>query len=472
MPRETVPVADPPAGLLRTNSVNFVENLAQTAGSMAPSGGLTMFIPLVFASAGNGTWLLFVPVAAGYTLLAANINVFTSRRASAGSFTTYAELGLGSRMGLLAGWVYLVALFFAVASCAPSVAFYTTQAAAQFGLAVPRGVAAGIVAASIAGVWWAARRDISLSTNLMLGIECLSLGTMVAIAILFVVRSGRWLDHDQVHLVGVTPQGMRFGAILAFMSLTGFESVTTLGEESKQPLKAIPRAILACIIPISLMYLTMAYVVVMAFRGSGHNLGTNLSPFDYLASAAGWPHLSLVVAIGITLSFAACMLGCTNAAARILFALARRGHFWARFGEVHPVNATPSRSIGLAGSVVLVLALVPLALGMSLDDCMAYGSQVASTGFVCTYILASLAAPFFLYRLGALRWYHGVVAASAVAIFGCALAASIYPVPPYPWNLLPYIYLAAVAVGVAVSLLHGRRTAPTVLRPSNASPGI
>jgi amino acid transporter len=204
------------------------------------------------------------------------------------------------------------------------------------------------------------------------------------------------------------------------------------------------------------MYLTMAYVVVMAFRGSGRDLGSNLSPFDYVAAAAGWPRLSLIVAIGITLSFAACMLGCTNAAARILFALARRGHFWSRFGAVHPVNATPYRALGLAGLVILVLALVPLALGLSLDNCMAYGAQVASTGFVSTYILVSVAAPFFLHRVGALRWYHVAMAISAVVIFGCALVASIYPAPPSPWNLLPYIFIAAVAVGVGASWLHGR----------------
>src|ERR1035438_7097629 len=119
------------SGSLRRNCVSFVENLAQTAGSMAPSGGLTLFIPLVFANAGNGTWLLYVPVAAGYALLAANINVFTSRTASAGSFSTFAELGLGPRAGLVAGWTYFATLTFAVADCAPSVGFYAAQVASQ-----------------------------------------------------------------------------------------------------------------------------------------------------------------------------------------------------------------------------------------------------------------------------------------------------------------------------------------------------
>src|SRR5580698_6430231 len=115
MPNTPSPSPLPPGtGTLRRDCVTFVENLAQTVGSMAPSGGLTMFIPLVFANAGNGTWLLYIPVAAGYALLAGNINVFTSRTASAGSFSTYAALGFGPWAGLVAGWTYFAALTFAV----------------------------------------------------------------------------------------------------------------------------------------------------------------------------------------------------------------------------------------------------------------------------------------------------------------------------------------------------------------------
>jgi amino acid transporter len=447
-------------GSLRHNCVSFVENLAQTIGSMAPSGGLTMFIPLVFANAGNGTWLLYVPVAAGYTLLAANINVFTSRTASAGSFSTYAELGLGPLAGLVAGWTYFATLVFAVADCAPSVGFYAAQVASQLGLHMPAAVAVSLMAGSVAAAWWAARRGISLSTNLMLGVECLSLGTMAALAILFVIHTGKWLDGDQFHLAGVKPKGMRLGIILAFMSLTGFESVTTLGEESRHALKAIPRAILACILPIGLMYLTMAYVVTMAFRGSGLDLARTLVPFDYLAVAAGVPHLAIIVGIGITLSFFACMLGCMNAAARVLFALARRGQFWPGFGIAHPVNASPHRAIALVGIVALVLPLALVACGVRLEDGMAYGAQLASLGFVSTYLWACISAPFFLGRRGELRWRHIALSASALAIFGFALAASVYPAPPAPWDVLPFIFAGAVVAGTVLSWALGMQVRP------------
>jgi amino acid transporter len=452
--------ANPETGSLRRNCVTFVENLAQTAGSMAPSGGLTMFIPLVFANAGNGTWLLYVPVAAGYALLAANINVFTSRTASAGSFSTYAELAFGPRAGLIAGWTYFVTLTFAVADCAPSVGFYGAQVAAQLGLHMSSGVSVALVGGAVTAAWWAARRGISLSTNLMLGVECVSLGTMVALAMLFIVHTGRWFDADQFHLVGVKPKGMRLGIILAFMSLTGFESVTTLGEESRHAMSAIPRAILACILPIGLMYLGMAYVVTMAFRGSGQDLAATYVPFDYLAQAAGWPHLAIIVGIGITLSFFACMLGCMNAAARVLYSMARRGQFWRSFGIAHPRNATPDRAIALVALIALAAPLGLVAFGVGLDDSMAYGAQLASLGFVATYLWVCLSAPVFLARRGGLRWYHLAISVSSVAIFGIALAATLYPAPPAPWDVLPFVFAGAVAAGAALSWAWGRQAGP------------
>lgn len=461
-------------GSLRRDCVSFVENLAQTVGSMAPSGGLTMFIPLVFASAGNGTWLLYVPVAAGYTLLAVNINAFTSRTASAGSFATFAALGLGRTAGLIAGWTYFASLLFAVADCAPSVAFYSVQAATQFGIQLPNSVALALEAGAVVAAWWAARRDISLSTSLMLAVECLSLGTIAALAVLFIAHTGRWLDLDQFRLTGVQPRGMRLGIILAFMSLTGFESVTALGEESRHALKAIPRAILFCILPISLLYLLMAYIVVMAFKGSRLDLGQVLVPFNHLAQAAGWPHLSRIVSVGIVLSFFACLLGCMNAGARVMFALARDGQFFPAFGVAHPRNATPHRAIDLIGLFALVVPLGLAFAGMRADDAMAYGAQLASLGFVSTYIWVCLSAPFYLKRLGALTWRRTAVAMAALAIFGLALAASVYPAPPYPWSTLPYIFVATVVLATGVSWMLRRRApasrfaAPPAEKPSEA----
>jgi hypothetical protein len=91
---------------------------------------------------------------------------------------------------------------------------------------------------------------------------------------------------------------------------------------------------------------------------------------------------------------------------------------------------------------------------------MAYGAQLASLGFISTYLWACASAPFFLRRRGALRWHHVAVSVSALGIFGFALAASVYPAPPAPWNVLPYIFAGTVAAGVALSWALGIQSRP------------
>lgn len=452
------------AGSLEGGRLTFVESVAQTLGSMAPSGGVALLIPLVFVNSGNGTWLLFVPVVLGYMLLAANVNAFASRTASAGSFTAYAEMGLGPGAGILAGWTYFMTLVFAVGSAAPSAAYYAAQVAAGLGFSLPGAVVVAGSAAFAVAAWWAARRDISLSTDMMLGAECISLGAMVAVALLFFIRTGRWIDPDQLRLVNVRADGLRLGMVLAFMGLTGFESVTTLSEEAKQPLRAVPRAIVTCIVPIGLLYLVMAYAIVAAFRGSGLDLGTSLMPFDHMAREAGWPRLAVVVSAGVALSFFACMLGCMNAAARILFSLSRQGRFFAFFGAVHARNRTPSRAISLVAVLGAGVPLAVIAFGARIEDCMGYVSQLAGLGFISTYLITCAAAPFFLRRQGVLRGRHVAVAAAGFGIFGFALAGSLYPAPPSPWNLLPYFFGCSVAAGVVLTWLRrpGRAQAPSV----------
>jgi amino acid transporter len=450
----------PPAYTLQRNCLTFVENVAQTAGAMAPSGGLAVIVPLVFANAGNGTWLLYVPTLAAYFFLTVNLNAFATRSASAGGLAAYAEAGLGNWAGILASWSYLAALIFAVASAAPSAAFYAGLVLSRAtGIGPSLHVSSILVALFVGLAWMAAHRDIRLSTDLMLAIECLSVGAMLVLAGAYLVHTGRWIDRSQLTLTGVTPRGMRLGLILALMSLTGFETVTTLGEESRHALKNIPRAIATCIGPVGLLYLFMAYVLASAFHGSLVSLDQSDAPFDRLAAEAGWPRFSTVISIGASLSFFACLLGCLNAGARVLYSMALRGRAWRAMGRVHPRNATPSLAVACIALLALVIPLALLARGVGLGDCVGYISQLASIGFIVSYFWICMAAPFYLRRLGGLTAGPMTAAACSLGILGYALVSSVYPPPPSPWDVLPYVFAGTVAAGTGVSLLmRPRRT--------------
>ena len=77
--------------------------------NIAPSATPALVIPLVFATAGNGTWLAYLFATIAIALVAGNLNQFTKRSASPGSLYAYVAKGLGSNVGVIAGWALILA---------------------------------------------------------------------------------------------------------------------------------------------------------------------------------------------------------------------------------------------------------------------------------------------------------------------------------------------------------------------------
>ena len=110
---------------LRTQCLSFPEILAQSVANVAPTATPTVNLALVFASAGNGTWLAYVIATIGLMFVGMNINQFARRTASPGSLYTYIAKGLGSTMGVLAGWGLVLAYLFTAMAVLCGFANYT-----------------------------------------------------------------------------------------------------------------------------------------------------------------------------------------------------------------------------------------------------------------------------------------------------------------------------------------------------------
>ena len=62
---------------LRNNHLGFLETVAQSIGTIAPSGTPGLIIPVVFATAGNGTWLAYIIATIALVIVGFQINVFS-----------------------------------------------------------------------------------------------------------------------------------------------------------------------------------------------------------------------------------------------------------------------------------------------------------------------------------------------------------------------------------------------------------
>ena len=431
------------------------ETLAQSVSAIAPTATPAMTIPLVFALAGNGTWLVYVFATLAVTLVGLVIGCFGRRSASPGSLFTYTTQSLPGWAASIAGWALILAYVTTAGSVAAGFFNYANVLLhAWLGLGASPSLLISM-AVLVAGAM--AYRDIKLSAEMMLWMEAASVTCIAVILALIVWRHGWHLDLDQLRLKGSTGTGIRLGLVLALFSFVGFESATTLGAEARDPLRTIPRAVLQCALGCGAFFVISAYAEVLGFRGAAERLDQAAAPLHTLANQAGvgalGPVLGTVVDVGAMMSMYACVLACITASSRVLMLMSHRGLAHRALSRTHARNETPHWAVLVTATATLLPPVVLALRGAGALDIYGWLGSLATYGFITVYALVCVALPLHLRHLekqGSDRLGPGVMLLSIAGTVAMvlALAGTLYPVPPAPYSWLPYMYLGYVVLGL------------------------
>jgi amino acid transporter len=456
-------------GTLRKDCLSYADVLAQSISVIAPSTVPAALLGLIFARAGNATWLSFLLGAVGLTLVGNNINVFARRSASAGSLYSYVAEGLSPAAGFIAGWALLLAY---VATGMSTLCGFAVVANVllqnAFGWSLPVVLLFAIGAFTSFCV---AFRDIQLSARLMLFFEILSMLLVLFIAVMTWVHGRFAFDTAQLRLAGATPGGALAGEVLAIFAFSGFESSTALGGEARDPLRAIPRSVVQSVAVSGVFFVVTSYAVALGFRQSGESLANCEAPLAVLAAAVRWPGLAGLIAVGILLSFLSCTLGSINATARILYAMAREGFVADALGQAHLKNRTPHIAVAFCACLTFVVPAAVAARGVSALDGQGYFGTICSFGFIVVYILVSVAAPVYLGSLG--KWSRTAMACSLAAVASMLLplvgmigisGSTLFPPQDASGRVLVAIFVLYMALGVGLLLSQRARTAGETYR--------
>ncbi len=429
---------------LKSEYLSFFEVLAQSIGSIAPTASLAFVIPIVYATAGNGTWLAYIFALISIVLVAVNLKHFAARSASPGSLYTYIVNGLGPTAGFVSGWALLLAYVITASAVLSGFVNFINVLLQYIGINIPL-VILGIVGALSA--WYVAYKDIKLSANLTLILEGLSIISISILGIIVVVNNGFKIDFNQLALTDVSPTSIRIGLVLAFFSFVGFESAASLGEEAKKPLKTIPKAILYSAIIVGIFFVIFSYIEVLGFIGSSIKLNEADAPLNALADLNSVSFFGPAITLGTIFSFWASVLACCNAGARVLFSIGRHGIVNSSVVKIHEKNRTPDVAIGVVFLIATLVPLILIALGNDIFDIYGWLGTIATFGFLFNYAVITIASPVYLYEEKALRAKDIVVSAITFIILLIPIVGSVYPLPEYPYSLFPFIFLAWLVVG-------------------------
>jgi basic amino acid/polyamine antiporter, APA family len=282
-------------------------------------------------------------------------------------------------------------------------------------------------------------------------------------------------------------------ACIAVLCLVGFESVSSMAEEAKNPKRDIARAIvLSLVIQGAICYL-IEYFCANYFLNNGYTMpsaGASSAPIGDMMKIVGtWAFGSakagttfmLVQAFTVFLALIGTTLACLNTGARVTYAMGRDEEMGAHFGLLHEKTLTPHRAIWALGILSIFIGIVTVAvyLGSTTPAALdkhniwySFGifapetyAKLPNTLLIVT--LVSNFGTFLLYMTTCIvaivafrehHTFHGfkhvvVPVFGILANFACMLFYLIGPLPVNGSSLVagmsykePYIALAVVAV--------------------------
>jgi len=438
-------------GTLR-RKLSFIEVIALSIGIMAPTAAMALNGSLAASITGNSVPLAFLLATIAVGLASFSFIQFSRYFAHSGSVYGFNGIALGPRAGFFSGWALLgTYLAFTGASMAEvgnfAQAFFADLHANVDWL--PLTLVAGLF------IWLLAYSDIALSTRLTLALEGVSVLLIAILTVIILARGGASGSLTAEPFVpGKQPfSNVALAAVFGFLSFAGFEGAATLGEETRNPRRNIPLAILTAVLGTGLFYVIVTYAQTVGFGTSDTGVKTfaaSTAPLGDLGLRYVGVLMASLINVGATISAFASALGTANASARILFAMGRNGFVINQLGTTSRRTGSPVVSLAvimvLAFAIVLGWSRAPNVNGATL---FGYLGTIGVFLILVAYTLTNVGAIRFFVsrRLWAWQW---IIPVLAIIVLGYTLYSNIYPIPAPPFNIFPYVALVWLLIGLII----------------------
>jgi basic amino acid/polyamine antiporter, APA family len=187
--------------------------------------------------------------------------------------------------------------------------------------------------------------------------------------------SGNMLTHQSALSV-IAPHNLNWmfiQATVAILILVGFESVTSLGGEAKNPTKHIPIAVIASLLIQGLVCYLFEYFAANYFLNSGYTMQTATSSAapigdmmiivgDWLLGPGHGKYFMEAEAVTVFLALIGTTLSCMNTGARVTYAMGKDDEAPEHFGMLHAKSLSPRRAIWTLAGISAVIGVIAVTL--------------------------------------------------------------------------------------------------------------
>jgi amino acid transporter len=187
--------------------------------------------------------------------------------------------------------------------------------------------------------------------------------------------TGAFLSHTSAASV-VAPHKFSYlfiQATVAILILVGFESVTAMGGEAKNPTKHIPIAVIGSLLIQGLVCYLIEYFAANYFLNSGYTMAaasTSAAPIgdmmiivgDGLLGHGNGKYFMLAEAFTVFLALIGTTLSCMNTGARVTYAMGKDDEAPEHFGMLHAKSLSPRKAIWTLAVISAVIGVIAVSL--------------------------------------------------------------------------------------------------------------
>ncbi len=439
------------AGALRLSGV-----LMQGITHTAPATAILFTIQFITSKAGAAAPLAYLLAFLIVLTLGISLAQLAKHLPSAGGYYTYVSRTVHPRAGFLTSWLYFL---YDPTTAGFSLAFVGAILEAtlkvEYQLIFPWWLFLLISGSFVAFVTY---RGIELSGRMLMVFGIAEIVIVLLLSFWGLFHPGRGGVNFSSFDPGNAPSpgGLYLAVVFSIFALTGWEGVVPLAEESENPRRNLPRAIMGSIIAMGSFLVICSWFLLLGWGTTSISgfAESQQNPTFTLARqfwGAGW----VLLPIALLNSMIAVAIACNNAATRVWFAMARSGSLPRSLAKVHPKYQTPVNAVALQ-------TIVMFAVGLGLGFLVGPENEFHLMGTVITFALIFIYSAgnlgVFLYYSRERKAEFNWILHAACPLLGTAALFfvgynSLFPWPAPPVGYAPWIVGVWLGLGILILVI-------------------
>lgn len=443
---------------LDAGALSLTGVVMQALTNIAPAIAVLFTVPFIASNAGIAAPAAYVGAFLLSLMTAIVLTQLTRHLPSAGTYYTFVSRGLHPRAGFMVAWVYF--LFAPVVTAQVGTSLGSTLEStlkAEYGFTFPWWLFTLLLIGFVA---FALFRGIKVSVQALVVLGVIELVIVGIFSLWGFFDSGPGGISFSVFNPGNAPTGANTGfalaVIFAIFALTGWDAAAPVAEETENPRRNVPRAVIYSVCGMGLFLVVCSWGIVSGWGVDRIDTFSTSEEAPYVVLAkqywgSGW----WIILLALVNSALAVVISAANVATRLWYGMARSGALPRALTDLHPKYRTPVKAI-------LLQTVVSLVIGVGTAAAIGEEKVYNVTGLMFTFVLIPVyimgnIACYRLYRSEFRREFNPILHLVAPIISSAGLLAvgykSLNPAPAYPNNYAFPIVVGWAIVGVVILLV-------------------